>query len=615
MILERIHSSADVKKLSEDELVPLCEEIRQELVKTVSQTGGHLAPNLGVVELSVALHRVYDTASDRLVFDVGHQSYVHKMLTGRREQMASLRRYHGLAGYPKPTEADDDAFIAGHASNSIAVALGMARARTLSHDNYQVAAVIGDGALTGGLAYEGLCNAAASGEPMVIILNDNAMSINKNVGGVNSLLQRLRIRPGYLRFKRWYRDTFKNVSTVYQFNHAIKESLKSWLLPDNIFSEMGLSYLGPVDGHDVRTLETVLRWARDTGETVLVHVLTTKGKGYAYAEQRPDIFHGIGQFDPKTGEVFSQETGFSDAFGKALCDYAAKDEKLVAITAAMTLGTGLKDYAKAYPDRFFDVGIAEGAATAIAGGMARQGLLPVFAVYSSFLQRGYDMLLHDISLMGLHVVFAVDRSGLVGADGETHNGVFDVNYLSSVPGMTIYCPASFRELNDMLGEALYHETGPVAVRYPRGGEGEYLASDCGAEQVVCEGTDLTVVCYGTLINEVLPAVRSLEERGISAEILKLGKLKPNPFTLTLQSLRKTGRLLVVEEVCAAGCVGEQLLAQAEQSRLALKGARLLNLGSGIVAHGAIGELWHEYHLDREGITMAACELVLGGREA
>lgn len=614
MILEKIHSSADVKKLSVDELEPLCEEIRQELVKTVSQTGGHLAPNLGVVELSVALHRIYDTASDRIVFDVGHQSYVHKMLTGRREQMPSLRQYHGLAGYPKPCEADDDAFIAGHASNSIAVALGMARARTLSHKSYQVAALIGDGALTGGLAYEGLCNAAASGEPMVIILNDNAMSINKNVGGVNSLLQRLRVRPGYIRFKRWYRDVFTHAASVYQFNHAIKESLKSMLLADNIFSEMGLSYLGPVDGHDVRTLETVLRWARDTNETVLVHVLTTKGKGYPYAEQRPDLFHGIGQFDPETGEVLSPEASFSDAFGKALCGYAAKDNKIVAITAAMTFGTGLKDYALAYPDRFFDVGIAEGAAAAMAGGMARQGLLPVFAVYSSFLQRGYDMLLHDISLMGLHTVFAVDRAGLVGADGETHNGVFDVNYLSSVPGMAIYCPACFQELNDMLGEALYHETGPVAVRYPRGGEGEYLESDCRTERVLHEGEDLTVVCYGTLVNEVLPAARRLDERGISAEIIKLGKLKPNDFALTLKSLQKTGRLLVVEEVCAAGCVGEQLLAQVEQGQIPLSGVHLLNLGSGIVAHGAVSELWHEYHLDREGIVQAASELVQGGSE-
>ena len=615
MILEKINASADVRKLSEDELEPLCEEIRRELVKTVSQTGGHLASNLGVVELSVALHRVYDTASDRIVFDVGHQSYVHKMLTGRREQMGTLRQYHGLSGYPKPSETDDDAFIAGHASNSIAVALGMARARTLSHANYQVAAVIGDGALTGGLAFEGLCNAADSGEPMVIILNDNTMSINKNVGGTNSLLQRLRVRPGYIRFKRWYRDLFRQMPSFYQFNHTLKESVKSWLLPDNIFREMGLSYLGPVDGHDIHALETALRWARDTNETVLLHVLTTKGKGYSYAEEHPDVFHGIGQFDPETGEVFSQERGFSDAFGKALCEYAAKDRKIVAITAAMTNGTGLVDYANSYPDRFFDVGIAEGAGTSMAAGLASQGLLPVFAVYSSFLQRGYDMLLHDISLMHLHAVFALDRAGIVGADGETHNGVFDVDYLGSVPGMVIYCPASFRELDDMLGEALYHETGPVALRYPRGDEGEYRESDCRAERIVRAGSDLTVVCYGTLINEVLPAVRRLDEDGISAEIIKLGKLKPNDFSLTLQSLKKTGRLLAVEEVCGQGCMGERILAQAALCHVSISEVRLLNLGSGIVPHGKVSELWHEYHLDCEGIVSAGRELVEGGRKA
>ncbi len=614
MILDKINSSADVKKLPEDELVALCEEIRQELINTVSQTGGHLASNLGVVELSVALHRVYDTENDRIVFDVGHQSYVHKMLTGRREQMSSLRQYHGLAGYPKPSETENDAFIAGHASNSIAVALGMARARTLSHQNYQVAAVIGDGALTGGLAYEGLCNAADSAEPMVIILNDNAMSINKNVGGINSLLQRLRVRPGYIRFKRWYRDFFRQMPSFYQFNHTVKESVKSLLLPDNIFSEMGLSYLGPVNGHDIHALEAALRWARDTNETVLLHVLTTKGKGYSYAEQHPDIFHGIGQFNPVTGEVLSQERGFSDAFGNALCEYAAENDKIVAITAAMTNGTGLKDFANAFPERFFDVGIAEGAGTAMAAGLASQGLLPVFAVYSSFLQRGYDMLLHDISLMQLHAVFAIDRAGIVGADGETHNGVFDVDYLGSVPGMTIYCPASFLELHDMLGEALFHEAGPVAVRYPRGEEGEYVESDCRAERILREGSDLTIVCYGTLINEVLQAVRCLSENGISAEIVKLGKLKPNDFAMTLQSLRKTGRLLVVEEVCGQGCIGERILAQAAQSHVSFVDVRLLNLGSGIVPHGKIRELWHTYHLDSEGIVSAAYELVGGGRD-
>ena len=607
-ILDKINSSDDVKKLNADELRPLCDELRSFIIESVSHTGGHLSSNLGTVELTVALHRVYDTAYDRIVFDVGHQSYSHKIITGRKEAFSTLRQHGGLSGFPKPYEKDDDAFIAGHASNSVSVALGMARARTLAGADYDVAAVIGDGALTGGLAYEGLANAAASGEPMVIILNDNNMSINENVGGMARMLQDMRVKPGYISFKRWYREVFSRLPVLYRFNHKIKEWLKARLLPGNTFGEMGLYYLGPVDGHDVNKLETVLRWAKDMREPVLLHVLTTKGKGCTYAEERPDTYHGVGKFDPQTGELEKSGDSFSSKFGEYLCAFAEQNKMIAAITAAMAGGTGLDGFAKRFPDRFFDTGIAEGHATAMAAGMAKQGAVPVFAVYSSFLQRGYDMLIHDVALQKLHVVFAVDRAGLVGSDGETHHGVFDVSYLCSVPGMTILCPASFTELHDMLRYAVDEINGPVAVRYPRGGEGEYRSSSLEMEQIIRSGSDVTLVCYGTMVNQALSAAVILEKQGISAEIVKLGIIKPNSFELTLNSLKKTGRLLMAEEVCAPGSVGEQLAAAVAESRIALRGIKLLNLGDGIVTHGSVQELLRDYGLDGEGIARSVLEI-------
>ena len=607
-ILDKINSSEDVKKLNADELLPLCDELRSFIIESVSRTGGHLSSNLGAVELTVALHRVYDTAYDRIVFDVGHQSYAHKIITGRRDSFATLRQHGGISGFPKPYEKEDDAFIAGHASNSVSVALGMARARTLAGEDYDVAALIGDGALTGGLAYEGLANAASSGEPMVIILNDNNMSINENVGGMARLLQDMRVKPGYISFKRWYREVFCKLPGLYRFNHRVKEWLKRKLLPGNAFGEMGLYYLGPVDGHDVNKLETVLRWAKDMREPVLLHVVTTKGKGCPYAEQRPDMYHGVGKFDPETGQLEQSGDSFSSKFGEYLCEYAAQNKMIAAITAAMAGGTGLDAFAKCFPERFFDTGIAEGHAVAMAAGMAKQGAVPVFAVYSSFLQRGYDMLIHDVALQKLHVVLAVDRAGLVGSDGETHHGLFDVNYLSSVPGMTVLCPASFSELHDMLGFAIKEVKGPVALRYPRGGEGEYTGSSLAPEQLIRPGNDLTLLCYGTMVNQALAAAEILAKQGIGAEIIKLGWIRPNSFTMTLNSLGKTGRLLVAEEACAPGSVGEQLAAAAAENAITLKGIKLLNLGDGIVPQGSVQELLHDYGLDGEGIARSALEI-------
>ena len=607
-ILERINCSNDIKNLKPEELEPLCAEIRDFLIESVSKTGGHLASNLGAVELTVALHRVYDTTKDRLIFDVGHQCYIHKIITGRRDRFSTLRQYGGISGFPKPYESEDDAFIAGHASNSISVALGMAKARTLLKQDYDVVAFIGDGALTGGLSYEGLVSAAASGEPLVILLNDNNMSIDRNVGGTVSLLQKLRVKPGYRRFKQEYRELLNNVPSLYSLNHKAKEWLKAMLLPDNMFSAMGYEYIGPIDGHDVREMERVLRAARDMRKPVIVHAVTKKGKGCRYAEEHPERYHGVGPFDPVTGEIYGGGESFSEVFGKALCTLAERDDRIAAVTAAMTSGTGLDRFAVRFPKRFCDVGIAEGHAAAMVSGMAKQGLIPVFAVYSSFLQRSYDMLIHDVSLQKLHVIFGVDRAGLVGSDGETHHGIYDVNFLRSVPGMTVLCPASFGELRAMLEEAVYQVEGPVAIRYPRGGEGEYREVSTEDEQLVREGTDLTVVCYGAMINDVLTAVRRMEEKGISAEVIKLNKITYAKFPRVFASLQKTGRLLMPEEVCAIGCVGRHLLAQASEAGLHLKAARFLNLGDNIVPHGTRALLLRDFGVDADAMVKAAEEM-------
>lgn len=611
-LLEQINSPADLKALPDREIPKLCSELRAFLVQNVSKTGGHLASNLGAVELTVAIHRVYNTETDRLVFDVGHQSYIHKILTGRRDSFSTLRQYGGIAGFPKPSESVHDAFVAGHASTSISAALGMARARTLRGEHYDVVALIGDGALTGGLAYEGLSDAGQSGEPLVIILNDNGMSINKNVGGMATLLSKQRVTPSYLHFKRIYRNTVGKVKPLYDTLHKVKESVKDRVLPNNMFDDMGFYYIGPVDGHNEKELERMLRWARDLRQPVLLHVVTQKGRGIFYTEREPEKYHGVGTFNPLTGALPEEKPCFSSVFGETLTELGGDDANLVAITAAMCSGTGLTPFASRFPNRFYDVGIAEEHAVTMAAAMAKQGLHPVLAVYSSFLQRSYDMLIHDVSLQKLHVVFGVDRAGIVGNDGDTHNGCFDVNYLSSVPGMTILCPSSFAELRSMLHSALYAYTGPVAIRYPRGGEGRY--TDLHTEPVTClrEGSDVTLVTYGILINEALSAADSLAADGIQAEVLKLGQIQPLETERILQSLRKTGRLLVVEDVCKAGCVGIQIMAAVAQNDVCLKASHLIHLKDGIVQHGDPAVLMEKCGLDRAAITKAVRDMIAGG---
>ena len=599
--------------ISDREGTELCAQLRQELVDDVSKTGGHLASNLGAVELTVAIHRVFDTRQDRLVFDVGHQCYCHKILTGRREAMATLRQYGGIAGFPKPVESVHDAFIAGHASNSVAVALGMVRARQALGEHYKVMALIGDGALTGGLAYEGLSNAGACGQQLLVILNDNGMSITPNVGAVADHLARQRLKPQYLTFKRYYRrvmNSGKIGRKVYHFTHKVKQALKQSLLPCSMFENMGFNYVGPVNGHDLTGLTRALRYARELNEPVLLHVKTVKGKGYAPAEENPDAFHGVSPFDPATGKSKKKSgENFSAVFGRTLTQLAQQDQRVCAITAAMMSGTGLSQFQAAFPERFFDVGIAEGCAVSMAAGMAKQGAIPVFAVYSSFLQRAYDMLIHDVAIDKLHVVLGVDRAGLVGEDGETHHGVFDVAFLDSVPGMTVLAPSSYAELAGMLEQAVLHVDGPVAIRYPRGGEGAYQGdAGPGHAAVLRQGDDITLVSYGILINDVLEAAELLAAEGVQAEVVKLNVITPLDPELVLESVKKTKVLLTIEDSAAHSSVGERLAAAVAEAGLRAK-VLCRTSGDKFVTHGALSCLKQELGLDSAGIFRAALEEV------
>ena len=599
--------------ISDREGTELCAQLRQELVDDVSKTGGHLASNLGAVELTVAIHRVFDTRQDRLVFDVGHQCYCHKILTGRREAMATLRQYGGIAGFPKPVESVHDAFIAGHASNSVAVALGMVRARQALGEHYKVMALIGDGALTGGLAYEGLSNAGACGQQLLVILNDNGMSITPNVGAVADHLARQRLKPQYLTFKRYYRrvmNSGKIGRKVYHFTHKVKQALKQSLLPCSMFENMGFNYVGPVNGHDLTGLTRALRYARELNEPVLLHVKTVKGKGYAPAEENPDAFHGVSPFDPATGKSKKKSgENFSAVFGRTLTQLAQQDQRVCAITAAMMSGTGLSQFQAAFPERFFDVGIAEGCAVSMAAGMAKQGAIPVFAVYSSFLQRAYDMLIHDVAIDKLHVVLGVDRAGLVGEDGETHHGVFDVAFLDSVPGMTVLAPSSYAELSGMLEQAVLHVDGPVAIRYPRGGEGAYQGdAGPGHAAVLRQGSDITLVSYGILINDALEAAELLAAEGVQAEVVKLNVITPLDPELVLESVKKTKVLLTVEDSAAHSSVGERLAAAVAEAGLRAK-VLCRTSGDKFVTHGALSCLKQELGLDSAGIFRAALEEV------
>ena len=607
-LLSSIRGHADLEKLNADQRTALCGEIRDFIVSSVAKTGGHLASNLGVVELTVAIETVFDTAQDRLVFDVGHQAYIHKLLTGRQTAFERLRMFEGMSGFPKPHESGTDSFVAGHASSSVSIALGMARARRLTGEKYQVVTLIGDGAATGGMVYEALNDAGASREPMVVILNDNEMSIDPNVGGMASHLRHLRTTESYFSFKKAFRAATAKMpggEAVYRFTHRTKELLKRNLLRKSMFEYMGFEYIGPVDGHDTEELIRLLRAARDMEKPVLVHVITQKGRGYGPAEAQPSKFHGVGKFDPKTGSALGTgKVTYSDTFGKTMLELAGVDQRVCAITAAMPGGTGLIPFKNAFPKRLFDVGIAEEHAVSMAGGLAKQGAKPVVAIYSTFFQRSYDQIMQDIALLGLHVVLAVDRAGLVGEDGPTHHGVFDVGFLRQVPGMTILCPASHAELAQMLRWAVLKCGGPVAVRYPRGAEGAYqdcaFAGEPGAVCVHREGTDVTLITYGNLVNNVLAAAETLAERGISAKVLRLLSASHIPELNPMIA----GPAVVIEEACTGSGIREAISWQ-------LPGIQVhgIDLGADFVPHGDQSSLYKFTGLDAGSITDFVCEVV------
>lgn len=607
-ILPNINCHDDLLRLTDENRVQLCAEIREFLISSVSQTGGHLAGNLGVVELMVALETVYDTRKDRLVFDVGHQSYVHKLLTGRREAFSTLRQFGGISGFPRPSESDTDSFVAGHASSAVSIALGMARARTLQHEDYQVVALMGDGAATGGMAYEGLNDAADSKEPIVVVLNDNEMSIGRNVGGVSHHFSKLRANEKYLGVKRWYRSTLYKLpggKQVYLFSSRAKKRLKQVLLQTTIFENMGFKYYGPVDGHDVKDLISVLRAARDIQEPTLVHVVTKKGKGYLPAEEDPARFHGIGKFDPVTGKKLAAKVRtFSDSFGDTMVSLARDNPKLCAITAAMPGGTGLLGFMREYPQRLFDVGIAEEHAVSMAGGLAKQGMTPVVALYSTFLQRAYDQLMQDVGILHMHVVLAVDRAGLVGDDGPTHHGVFDVGFLRQIPGMRILAPASLDEQAQMLTWAIQEYDGPVAVRYPRGTEGAYTGSACDGKATAVShrrGRDITLITYGTLINPVLDAAERLEKQGIQCSVLRLLELADFSVEEILGMMPEKKNVVVIEETAANSGVKLPLAWELQQQCPDCRVSGI-DLGKGFVPHGSQARLYEYCGLDADSIA-------------
>lgn len=574
--LEQIHSPEDIRKMTPAELEELCASLRKTLVQTVSKTGGHLSSNLGVVELTVALHKMFDTPRDRIVWDVGHQCYTHKLLTGRYGRFDTLRQTGGISGFPKPEESEYDTFIAGHSSTAVSAANGMAKAKTLSGDGGYVVAVLGDGALTGGLAYEGLSNAGRSSDRLIVVLNDNRMSISKNVGFVARHLATLRSRPRYVRFKMGISSLIAHIpligKAIQRFIVWVKSRLKNAMYHSStLFEEMGFYYLGPVDGHNLHDLTASLQTAKNLSRPVLLHVETVKGKGYGFAAQNPDTYHGVSGFDIETGKTPPSSKSFSSTMADGLCRLAQEDLRICAITAAMKSGTCLTKFAERFPVRFFDVGIAEEHAVTFASGLATGGMLPVFAVYSTFLQRCYDQILNDTSIMNNHIVLAVDRAGIVPDDGETHQGVFDVPFLTTIPHVTIYSPSTFSELDISLKQALYDAAGIAVVRYPKGGElpgCEGFQPDYKPYTYLKNGkARILLMTYGRLFSYALIAARELSEEGMPVSLLKLTRIWPLPEECVAIAAEYDW-VFFFEEGSRQGGIGQHL-----QSRLLESGFR------------------------------------------
>ena len=606
-LLSKIKSPKDLKKLSVSELPALCEEIRRKLILTVSENGGHLAPNLGVVELTVAMHYVFDCPEDSIVWDVGHQSYTHKMLTGRYDRINTIRKAGGLSGFPRRYESEYDDFGAGHSSTSVSAALGIAKAKELKGEKSATIAFIGDGSFTGGLAFEGINNAGRFKGNFIVILNDNKMSISKNVGAVSKHFNAMRISPWYVSAKSGLERFLNKIPLVGKPLVSGLTRFKNWfkrkVFKTNLFEIFGFRYYGPVDGHDLEDLIRVMQIAKSSDKPLLIHALTVKGKGYQFAEDDPKSFHGIGRFDIDTGEPLSHSVSYSDTFGKNICSMAQENEKICAITAAMTVGTGLTEFSEKYKDRFFDVGIAEEHAVTFGCGLASKGMVPVFAVYSSFLQRAYDQLVHDAAAQNLHLVLAVDRAGIVGEDGETHQGVFDVSILNTIPGSTIYSPCYFDELQRSLSEAVNNDKALAAVRYPRGSEPERPAdfNSMDADFAVYGNPNASrlIVTYGRLFAEACKAKEMLSSVGIEACILKLCRIKPiNPEAIRFALNFK--KIYFFEEGMRTGGVGESF--EYELLNKNFTGSyKLTAIDDVFILHSKDTQALHALKLDAEGM--------------
>ncbi|WP_134214450.1 1-deoxy-D-xylulose-5-phosphate synthase [Pelotomaculum propionicicum] len=620
-LLKQVNSPRDIRPMTYQQLQELAKEIRHLLIETVAKTGGHLAPSLGMVELTLGLHKVFDSPVDKIVWDVGHQSYSHKIITGRRDEFDTLRQFGGISGFPRPAESVHDAFGTGHSSTSISAALGLAIARDLKGEDHSVVAVIGDGAMTGGMAFEALNHAGHLKKDMIVILNDNEMSIAQNVGAMSGYLTRMRTDPMYSKGKEELEQLMRKVpigSTLLRLVERFKDSLKYLVVPGMLFEEMGFKYLGPIDGHDIKAVVNVLQRAKATKGPVLVHALTKKGKGYRPAESNPDRFHGVGPFDPVSGEIIknNKAPSYTDIFGRTMIKLARDNDNIVAVTAAMTSGTGLTNFARLYPKRFFDVGIAEQHAVTMSAALAAGGYHPVVAIYSTFLQRAFDQILHDVSLQNKPVTFAVDRSGVVGEDGATHHGLFDFAYLRSIPNMVIMAPKDENELQHMLATAVSHP-GPAAVRYPRGAgcgarlDDDYMVLPLGKSEVLRKGSDVTLLAIGSMVNLAVEAAAALAGKGIEATVINARFVKPLDEECIIHYAGRTGNLFTIEEhvlSCGFGSAVLELL-----SARGIRDVRVQCIGipDTFVEHGTPALLKARYGLSAEQVVRAVVEKKAG----
>ena len=610
-MLEKVNSTEDLKNLSLEDKKVLAEDIRKFILEIVSENGGHLASNLGVVELTIALHSVFNVPEDKIVWDVGHQAYVHKILTGRKDKMDTLRKLNGIAGFPKTNESEADCFNTGHSSTSISAALGMARARDIEGKNNSVIAVIGDGALTGGMALEALNDAGYSGTRMTVILNDNEMSISKNIGGMNMLLSKLRTKRTYTKSSVSIKNMINKIPVVgkpfVKIVQRVKRSIKQLIIPKMFFEDIGFRYLGPVDGHNIEELERMLKITKELDGPVLLHVLTKKGKGYEIAEKNPDKYHATSPFDIETGEVKKKKgKDYSKIFGDKLIELAKKNKNIVAITASMKDGTGLCEFQKEFPNRFFDIGIAEQHAVGLAAGMAKEGLIPFVPIYSSFYQRAYDQVIHDVAIQNLPVIMCVDRAGIVGADGETHQGEFDMAFFRLVPNLTIMAPKDFKELEDMMEYAVDLKK-PVVIRYPRGGESDKIKFDKHDEikseraEILKDGKDVSIIAIGKTVARAMEVANMLKDEKIDAEVINARFLKPLDKETTIKSIEKTKCVVTIEDgtiINGLGTAVKELITDKDLKDIKIKSYAYPDE---FIKHGAVEELEKLYHQDSKSI--------------